>query len=58
MEKNKKKKEKEENTGPSILCVTHQMSHKNFKGDNIARRGRYCLVLSGTRSVWGATGWY
>ena len=37
------------NTGPSILCVTHHMSRKEK---------RYWLVLVGTWSAWGVTGWY
>ena len=40
-------------TRPSILCVTHQMSHKKRNWDSM---GRSCLVLGGSGSVWGSTG--
>ena len=52
-------------TRPSILCVTHQMSRKKRK-DPVGSTVRCALfnykvdrlVLDGTGSVYGDTGWY
>ena len=70
---------KELKTRPSILCVTHQMVHKNrnylvgltLRNEMMDYKvipvgtlwywisvWQYWLVLDGTGSVWGGTGWY